>query len=69
MTTAATPASVATNQPRPGRTIVSVAAPTTAAAANATRTSGGAEPDGPGQRRAIADGGLGTAGVPGHAWG
>ncbi|MEU7609005.1 hypothetical protein [Micromonospora sp. NPDC049204] len=69
VTRAAVPASVATSQPRPGRTIVSVAAPTTAAAVNAARTSGRTEPDGPGQRRTIADGGLGTGGAPGHGWG
>ncbi|MEU8332348.1 hypothetical protein [Micromonospora sp. NPDC048839] len=69
VTRAAVPASVATSQPRPGRTIVSVAAPTTAAAVNAARTSGRTEPDGPGQRRAIADGGLGATGAAGHGWG
>ncbi|MEU4472567.1 hypothetical protein [Micromonospora sp. NPDC023888] len=69
VTRAAVPASVATSQPRPGRTIVSVAAPTIAAAVNAARTSGRAGPDGPGQRRSITDGGLGMAGAPGHGWG
>ncbi|MEU8180646.1 hypothetical protein AB0B85_22050 [Micromonospora sp. NPDC049044] len=69
VTRAAVPTSVATSQPRPGRTVVSVVAPTTAAAANAASTSGRAGPDGPGQRRAIADGGRGTAGALGHGWG